>query len=95
METTLNQLLGIQQKLQTLLKKHEALQKENGQLKAELEKLRANTTEQTEEIQKLQQQITVKNLHSGNWSEGEKKELEQKINSYLKEIDKCLNLLNT
>lgn len=95
METTLNQLLGIQQKLQTLLKKHEALQKENDALKTELNKLRSNTASQTEEIQKLKQQLTVKNLQNGNWSDDEKKELEQKINSYLKEIDKCLNLLNT
>jgi chromosome segregation ATPase len=95
METTLSQLLGIQQKLQLLLKKQEALQKENTQLKTELEKLRSNTSEQTGEIQKLKQQLTVKNLQKSNWSDEEKKELEQKINSYLKEIDKCLNLLNT
>jgi regulator of replication initiation timing len=95
METTLTQLLGIQQKLQLLLKKQDALQKENSQLKAELEKLRSNTSSQAEEIQKLKQQLTVKNLQTGNWSDDEKKELEQKINSYLKEVDKCLNLLNT
>jgi chromosome segregation ATPase len=94
MQPIVSQIARVQQKLQQLLKSHQQLQKENAKLTAELEKMRNTTAVQTEQIQHLQQQLAVKNLQTGNWSEEEKKQLEMKVNAYLKEIDKCLNLLN-
>ncbi len=88
------QLKTIQAKLQLLLKQYQHLQKENVQLKKELEKSQLNNSEKTEQIQAIQQKVDVLKLGARSWSEDEKVELEKRIDVYLKEIDKCIALLN-
>jgi hypothetical protein len=70
------------------------LQKENAQLKKELSKSQENISEKSEKLQALQQQVDVLKLGASGWSEEEKIELEKRIDVYLKEIDKCIALLN-
>ena len=89
------QIKSIQDKLQLLLKQQAVLQKENQRLKKELEKATADLTEKQELVQNLQQQMDVVKLGSGNLNEAEKNALGKRIDVYLKEIDKCLALLNT
>jgi chromosome segregation ATPase len=88
------QLKTIQAKLQQLLKQYQLVLKENAQLKKELEKSHHNNSEKTEQLQALQQQVDVLKLGVKGWSEEEKVELEKRIDVYLKEIDKCIALLN-
>jgi hypothetical protein len=38
--------------------------------------------------------VEVLKITSGNWEENDKKEFEKRINHYLREIDKCINLLS-
>ena len=64
-------------------------------LKKELEKATLLTVEKQELVQTLQQQMDVAKLGSGNLNEAEKNALGKRIDTYLKEIDKCLALLNT
>lgn len=49
---------------------------------------------QKEQLELLQQQQLILKASLGNADDKEKKQLEQKINSYLKNIDKCISLLS-
>jgi prefoldin subunit 5 len=89
-----SQLQLLQVKLQQLLKNYQQLQKENGQLKKELTKKSAETNELKEKVQQVEQQIDVLKLSKSGFDETEKVVLEKRIDIYLKEIDKCLALLN-
>ena len=89
-----NQLKRIQDKLQQVLKEYAALQKENLRLKEELDKNRTQSFAHQQNIEDLKQQVEVLKITSGNWEEGDKKEFEKRINSYIKEIDRCIALLS-
>jgi phage tail tube protein FII len=88
------QLKRIQDKLQQVLKDYAALQKENLRLKEELDKNRTQTFAHQQNIEDLKQQVEVLKITSGDWEEGDKKEFEKRINSYIKEIDRCIALLS-
>jgi len=88
------QLKRIQDKLQQVLKDHSALQKENLRLKEELDKNRTQSFAHQQNIEDLKQQVEVLKITSGDWEEGDKKEFEKRINSYIKEIDRCIALLS-
>jgi phage tail tube protein FII len=88
------QLKRIQDKLQQVLKDYAALQKENLRLKEELDKNRSQSFTHQQNVEDLKQQVEVLKISSGNWEEGDKKEFEKRINSYIKEIDRCIALLS-
>jgi hypothetical protein len=88
------QLKRIQEKLQLLLKQHSALQKENLRLKAELETSSRNNLVHQQLIDDLKQQVEVLKITSGDWNETDKQEFENRINSYIREIDRCIALLS-
>ena len=86
---------NIQEKLQHLLKQYHALQKENIKLKKELDKASQLQNDQLQTIQLLKQQVDGMHLGSQSLDEAEKLAFSKRIDAYLKEIDKCLALLNT
>lgn len=88
------QLKRIQDKLQQVLKDHSALQKENLRLKEELDKNRNQSFTNQQTIEDLKQQVDVLKITSGDWDPNDKKEFEKRINSYIKEIDRCIALLS-
>ena len=88
------QLKRIQDKLQQVLKDHASLQKENLRLKEELDKNRNHSFANQQTIEELKQQVDVLKISSGDWDESDKKEFEKRINSYIKEIDRCIALLS-
>lgn len=94
MSNNTQHLKRIQEKLQQLLKNHAALQKENKSLKAELEKSVQQLNQQQKNIEELKQQVSILKLDAGNMTPTDKKEFEKKINTYIKEIDKCIALLS-
>jgi chromosome segregation ATPase len=93
MPETANQLKRIQDKLQLLLKQHASIQKENARLKEQLEIYNRQNSAQQETLDNLRQQVDVLKLHTGDMTEADRKELEKRINTYLKEIDRCIALL--
>jgi chromosome segregation ATPase len=93
MSTTEEQLKRIQDKLQQLLKQQVAVRKENEKLKEELGAAREKLATQQKNTDELKQQVSVLKMNAGGMNEMDKKELEKKINSYLKEIDRCIALL--
>lgn len=88
------QLKRIQDKLQQMLKQYAVLQKENTRLKEELQRDTKNTLVNQQNIDDLKQQVEVLKITSGNWDETDRKEFEKRINSYIKEIDRCITLLS-
>jgi chromosome segregation ATPase len=88
------QLKRIQTKLQQLLKQYNALQKENSQLKADLGDTKKQVTLHQDNMDNLKQQVDVLKYTNGDMSEVDKKEFEKKINSYVKEIDRCITMLS-
>lgn len=88
------QLKRIQEKLQAVLKQSASLQRENQRLKEELIKNKNLQEEQNQKMDELKQQIDVFKITSGNWDENDKKQFEKRINTYIKEIDRCIALLS-
>ena len=93
MNQTEQHLKRIRDKVQQLLKQHASIQKENSLLKEELEKSKAQSLQHQQSVTHLKQQIDVLKLSAGEMKEADKKEIEKRINSYLKEIDRCIALL--
>jgi predicted nuclease with TOPRIM domain len=84
----------IQTKLQQILKKQAALEKENHRLEKELSKSNEQFVQQQQIIDTLKQQMEITKISAGNWNNQDKKEFEKRINSYIKEIDRCITLLS-
>ncbi|HUR67104.1 MAG TPA: hypothetical protein VMZ03_12210 [Chitinophagaceae bacterium] len=93
MSSTEQQLKRIQDKLQQLLKKHAALQKENSQLKNELTTTGQKSSDQQKNVEELKQQVSILKVSAGEMNDADKKDFEKRINSYLKEIDRCIAML--
>lgn len=87
------QLKSIQEKAQLLLKKQTAIQKEVVKLRAENLELKQKLEDKHTLTENLQLKIAALSLGSSDLGEQEKKELERRLNHYMKEIDKCINLL--
>ncbi len=85
---------SIQAKLQQLLKQYELLQKENSK---QLEMISGLQNEQLackEQLVELQQQNLILKASVTEMDATDKKALEQKIQHYIKNIDKCISLLS-
>ena len=87
------QIQQIYQKLQQLLKKHAALQKEKDQLQAQLASVRTENKQQLQAIELLQQKVQVLQAAKGEMNEGEKKAFEKRLSQYIREIDRCIAML--
>jgi hypothetical protein len=88
------QLKRIQDKLQGLLKDYSSVQKENLVLKEQVEKSALRETQLKNTIDELRQQVNILKLNAGEMTDSDKKEIEKKINAYIKEIDRCITLLS-
>ena len=90
------QIKNIQDKLQLLLKQQAVLLKENQRLKKELEKSQLLAEEKDQALVKVQEQVDVLKMGSGaGLTKTERNALSKRIDGYLKEIDRCMALLNT
>ena len=87
------QIERINEKLQVLLKKYQALQKENEKIKLDLDNRNGKEKEWREKTESLQQQVEILRASTGQMDDASKKEFEKRINQYLKEIDRCIALL--
>jgi len=88
------QFTTLNEKLQQLLKQYGRLQKENDRLREELLQSRDKETEVLGRVDELQQQISILKLATGDLSERDRKEFDKKINSYIRDIDKCISFLS-
>ena len=81
-------------KLQLLLKKYALLSQENEQQKKTIICLQESDKNKKEQLDVLQQQQLILKASLDKMDEKEKKELEQKLNGYVRNIDKCISLLS-
>lgn len=81
-------------KLQTLLKQFSVLQTENSLLNKTVADYAVKDNMQKETINAMKQEQLILKASLDKMDEAEKKELEKKINGYLKNIDKCISLLS-
>ena len=95
MDGTNSNILRIEEKVLQLLKQYQQIQKENQQLLKETKSTKAQLESVTTEKNRLLQQVDAMKINGSTMEESSKKDLEKRINLYLKEIDHCLALLNT
>ncbi len=87
-------LKHIQEKLQKVLKKLLALEKENEWLNKQYQSLKHTDVVKTETIETLQEKINILQAASGNMSPEEKTQFEKRISSYVKQIEKFIGMLS-
>ena len=89
-----NHITLLNAKLQLLLKQYAGLISENATQKIKINKLTEIAGQQKLEFEKLQQEQLILKASLDVMDEAEKKKLEQKINGYVRNIDKCISLLS-
>ena len=87
------QLKRVHEKILLLLKQHQTLQKENERLKEDLKKMHVRGDLLTQDAEKFRHQADVLKLSGRGLEEPDKKMLEKRLNQYVREIDKCIALL--
>ena len=88
-----NQIKTISDKLQQLVKKCNSLQKENEVLYRELSVLKEKENEYKSTIDAITQKVNILQAVAGNMTEADQKELEKRINQFVKDIDKCIDMI--
>ena len=94
MNATEQHLKRIQEKVQHLLKQHATLQKENDALKEELEALKREAAASQENSALLRQRMEILKFSNNEMDDEEKKQFEKRINTYIREIDRCIAMLS-
>jgi phenylalanyl-tRNA synthetase alpha subunit len=84
----------IHTKLQQLLKQHELLKKDKVKYEQQLASLQQEQLQQKEKMEELLQQNLLLKASVTSMEGADKKALEQKIQHYVKNIDKCISLLS-
>ncbi len=87
-------LKRIEDKVQQLLKRHIVMQKENKSLKEELDSIKKDALQFRENSDSLKQQVEILKYSNGEMENEDKKQFEKRINTYLKEIDRCITMLS-
>jgi chromosome segregation ATPase len=88
-----NQIKTINDKLQQLVKKCNSLQKENEVLYRELSVLKEKEKEYKSTIDAISQKVNILQAVAGNMTEADQKDLEKRINQFVKDIDKCIDMI--
>ncbi len=88
------QLKRTTEKLGQLIRQYQLLQKENDKLKQDVRQVSEKQESIILQKEKLQQQVEILKLSKGEMNEAEKKAFEKRLTDYVKEIDRCIALLN-
>lgn len=86
-------LKRVHEKIGLLLKQHMALQRENQRLRDDLRKMLLRCENLTRDAEISRQQAEVSKLSGRGLEEADKKMLEKRLNQYVREIDKCIALM--
>lgn len=87
-------LLGIEYKLKKLLEQNERCKKENQLLQNEIEEIKQINLDKNQTIDKLKDELQKVKLAKSIDSEEGSNDAKLKINELVREIDKCIGLLN-
>lgn len=94
MENVQDHINRIHNKIQLILKHLAALEKENEQQRKDILRLRQYKEAYQIQVKNLQEQNYILKSATNNMSEADKTALEQSINKYIRDIDKCIGLLS-
>jgi archaellum component FlaC len=94
MEGLQDQLKRVTEKLQQVVQRYHLLQKEHEQLSREVISLRDKEKARLLRIDELEMKMTALQSVTVQLSETEKREVEKRINRYIREIDRCIALLS-
>jgi len=86
---------GIDYKLRKLIEHHQLLRSENGGINKEIQELRLVNNEQREKIKQLEEKIKILKLAKTLENKEGNVEAKLKINELVREIDKCIGLINS
>jgi helix-turn-helix protein len=88
-----DQLKRINDKVQLLLRQNQQLQKDNEKLNKELADLKEKQVYQSRKLDEYEQQIGILKMAALQLDDTDKKELEKRLNGYIREIDRCIAML--
>ena len=94
MEGLQEQLKRVTEKLQQVVQRYHVLQKEHEQLSREVITLRDKEKARLIRIDELETKMTALQTVTGQLNETEKKDVEKRINRYIRDIDRCIALLS-
>ena len=94
MKTVQEQIKDINKKLQQFIKRYAALQKENSILSQEISECRGKEKAEMEKITLLEMQTSILKASAGKMANEERIEFEKRINLYIKDLEKCMTMLN-
>ncbi len=86
---------GIEYKLGKLIEKQHILHVENGKYGIEIQELKQEINEQKNTIKQLEEKLKIVRIAKTTESKEGNVEAKLKINELVREIDKCIGLLNT
>jgi len=86
----------VEKKVSKLIQLYQSVQKEKEEILKENNKLKSDLSDKDESIKKLEEKIKLLRITKSVSTQDDKrnKESRQKINEYVREIDKCIALLN-
>ena len=84
----------INSKVQQLLKSYLLVQKENVRQSNLITLLQKENQKDAEQLITLKEQVAILKAAAGEMNEVDKKAFEKNISQYIREIDKCINLLS-
>ena len=92
----INLVENIEEKVSKLIQLYQSVQKEKEEILKENNKLKLDLSKKDESIKKLEEKIKLLRITKSVSTQDDKrnKESRQKINEYVREIDKCIALLN-
>lgn len=93
MPTHTEMIEQIRTKATTLARQYKTLEAEHAKLRSEIEKKDAMEAQWRERTQALEKQLQLLKAASGLADDKGRKELEKRINTYIREIDRCITLL--
>ena len=88
------QVKRIQEKLLSLQKQHQLLQRDNERLQAQLAVYQEKDRLVLQRTTDLERQLELARATRPQMTEKDRQALEKRINQYLKDIDKCIAMLN-
>ena len=85
----------IEERSKRLVKRKNVLEDENSNLKTQLKEMRAEIEENKQIINELKDKYQVLKIAKTIDIEGDNKEAVKELNFYIKEIDRCIALMNS
>ncbi len=81
------------EKLQLVVHQYQVMQRENVRLQKELQDLKGKDELHVQQIAELENKVAALKMAAGQIEVTDRKELEKKLNLYIREIDRCIAML--